>query len=163
MSRALAGAFLVTGAVLIWLAPSAATSPHGPKFHVAARLVPDEVVGRAPNVEPGARGAFEASVNAYWRGGQTISPSLRYVDTTDAVRVHIHAGARGAVGPILYKVCAPASRSNPISCRSPLRFFNWGFFAWVPDLVHRPAYVDVHTKRNPQGELRGQLSVRQVP
>ncbi len=160
MTRAIGGALVAALIGLAIFTPRAASLSQGPRFQLTTRLLPSEVVGRTPRVDPLARGAFSAVVNAGWRRGQTISPRVKYSRTTGVIHIHIHAGAPGMNGPVLYTVCSPA---GPVPCRLPVRFFNWSSFPWVPDVVHRSAYVDVHTTRNPHGELRVQLTVRQLP
>ena len=37
--------------------------------------------------------------------------------------------------------------------------FSWSPDYFVPDVLAGPTYIDVHTKANPRGELRGQITI----
>jgi CHRD domain len=40
--------------------------------------------------------------------------------------------------------------------------FIWPAGYLLPDLLAGPTYIDVHTRANPRGELRGQLTVERI-
>lgn len=66
-----------------------------------------------------------------------------------AVAAHIHGGRPGKAGGVLLALCGPCSsgRTGTAKIRSV-----------VADKLERGlAYVNVHTARNPGGEVRGQL------
>jgi hypothetical protein len=97
-----------------------------------------------------ARGTFVAVVT---KEGTTGSVAWRLTFsrlTGRAVAAHIHRGQRGRSGPVIVALCAPcrsgASGSADVSA------------AVLSALEAGRAYVNVHTRRNPAGEIRGQIA-----
>lgn len=73
--------------------------------------------------------------------------------TSGAVAAHIHASRPGRSGGILIPLCGPCSTGGASGT------------ATVPAvamqaLLSGATYVNVHTKKNPKGEIRGQLTVQ---
>jgi hypothetical protein len=66
-----------------------------------------------------------------------------------ALQAHIHRGKLGKAGPVAATLCSP--------CKAGMR----GSQALSPALARAiksgGAYVDVHTKKNQRGEIRGQI------
>jgi hypothetical protein len=69
--------------------------------------------------------------------------------TGRAVAAHIHIGRAGRAGPVAVALCGP--------CRSGARGSTPVPAAALAALEAGRAYVNVHTRRNPAGEIRGQL------
>jgi hypothetical protein len=119
---------------------------------MSARLLPENVTRPPVGVHAGARGTFSAS---FWPYGSTESArwalSTRRL-TGPALTAHIHTGAPGRNGPVLITLCA-SGRCN-LSGSSLHTALPAGLLRTMRLLG---AYVDVHTKRNPRGELRGQI------
>jgi hypothetical protein len=67
-----------------------------------------------------------------------------------AVAAHIHSGAMRKAGPVIVPLCGPcksgASGSAKVSA------------AVAKALQSGGTYVNVHTSKNPNGEIRGQLA-----
>ena len=96
-----------------------------------------------------ARGAFVATVSREGTSG-VITWRLTFSKLTGrGIAAHIHSGARGKAGPVIVPLCAP--------CRSGARGRATVGPAVLSALESGRAYVNVHTKRNPAGEIRGQL------
>lgn len=96
-----------------------------------------------------ARGAFAigatksgASARVTWR----LSFSRL---TGRALAAHIHLGARGRAGRVIVPLCGP--------CRSGIGRTVTLSGATLAALESGRAYVNVHTRRNPGGEIRGQI------
>jgi hypothetical protein len=70
--------------------------------------------------------------------------------TGRAVAAHIHSGARGKPGAVIVPLCAP--------CRSGMRGTATVNESVVSALESGRTYVNVHTKKNPAGEIRGQIA-----
>lgn len=70
--------------------------------------------------------------------------------TGRAVAAHIHSGARGKPGAVIVPLCAP--------CRSGMRGTSTVDTSVVTALESGRTYVNVHTKKNPAGEIRGQIA-----
>lgn len=70
--------------------------------------------------------------------------------TGRATAAHIHTGRRGQAGPVAVALCGP--------CRSGVRRSVELTPAALAALEAGRAYVNVHTARNPAGEIRGQIA-----
>lgn len=96
-----------------------------------------------------ARGSFAVTAT---KSGTTASLSWRLTFsrlTGRALAAHIHLGARGRAGRVAVPLCGP--------CRSGARGRATVGGAVLAALESGRAYVNVHTRRNPAGEIRGQL------
>lgn len=100
-----------------------------------------------------ATGTFTATVTRSGTSG-TLAWRLRFSRLTGrAVAAHVHVGPRGRPGPVLVALCGP--------CRNGARGTARLNTAALTALEAGRAYMNVHTARNPAGEIRGQ--VRPVP
>lgn len=100
-----------------------------------------------------ARGTFTAAVT---RSGTSATMAWRLTFsrlTGRATAAHVHIGARGRAGGVAVPLCGP--------CRSGVRGTATLQASVLAALEAGRAYVNVHTARNPAGEIRGQLP--QVP
>ena len=70
--------------------------------------------------------------------------------TGRALAAHIHSGVRGKAGPVIVPLCAP--------CRSGARGRATVGASVLNALEAGGTYVNVHTRKNPLGEIRGQIS-----
>ncbi len=96
-----------------------------------------------------ARGTFTATVTASGTTGR-MAWRLTFARLTGrALAAHVHIGARGKAGPVAIPLCGP--------CRSGVRGTATVPTPVIAALETGRAYVNVHTKRNPGGEIRGQL------
>ena len=96
-----------------------------------------------------ARGTFTATVT---KSGPSAVLSWRLTFsrlTGRATQAHIHIGKRGKAGPVAVALCAP--------CRSGAHGRKTMRGRALAALQSGRAYVNVHTRRNPLGEIRGQL------
>jgi hypothetical protein len=96
-----------------------------------------------------ATGAFRATVT---RGDTTrLVWQLTFARLTGrATAAHIHVGQRGRPGPVAVALCGP--------CRSGVRRTVTLPASAIAVLEAGRAYVNVHTARNPAGEIRGQIA-----
>lgn len=96
-----------------------------------------------------AAGSFRVTVIGEGRT-RTLRWTLTFRNLSGkAVAAHIHAGKPGKAGGVLVPLCGPcvSGRSGTVKIRSD-----------VADRLERgQAYANVHTARNPGGEIRGQL------
>ena len=69
--------------------------------------------------------------------------------TGAATAAHIHLGAMGKAGNVAIPLCAP--------CKSGVHGKATLSAALKKALKHHKLYVNVHTAKNPNGEIRGQL------
>ena len=117
---------------------------------IATALTARQEVPRPKGNANRARGAFTAIVTksgTETRLGWRLSFSRL---TGRAVAAHIHLGRRGRSGPVAVTLCGP--------CRSGVRKSVSLQPAVVAALEAGNAYVNVHTARNPAGEIRGQIA-----
>jgi hypothetical protein len=66
-----------------------------------------------------------------------------------ATAAHIHLAATGKAGNVVIPLCAP--------CKSPVTGTVTVSKALLNDFTKNLLYVNVHTGKNPNGEIRGQL------
>jgi hypothetical protein len=110
----------------------------------SAQEIPKQVVKMAA-----AHGSFTGTVS-----GTKLKWTLTYSKLTGkATAAHIHLGGMGKAGNVLVPLCGAAP-----ACKSGLS----GSFKLTPALKaafgKHLLYVNVHTAKNPNGEIRGQLS-----
>ena len=100
-----------------------------------------------------ARGLFTATVTRSGTSGAIVWQLTFNRLTGRAVMAHIHVGSRGRAGRVAVPLCGP--------CRTGARGRATLGAAVLTALEAGGTYVNVHTVRNPGGEIRGQLP--QVP
>jgi uncharacterized cupredoxin-like copper-binding protein len=92
-----------------------------------------------------ATGRFTATLN-----GRTLKWRLTFGHLSGrAISAHVHLGQRGKAGPVMVPLCAPCS--SPKSGTAKLTQ------AQVTASKNGRTYVNVHTKKNANGEIRGQI------
>ena len=94
---------------------------------------------------PDAHGSFTATVS-----GGMLKWKLTFAKLSGlAAAAHIHVGPTGKAGPVLVALCGPcnsgASGSTPLTAALKAKF------------AKHLLYVNVHTAKNPAGEIRGQI------
>ncbi len=96
-----------------------------------------------------AGGSFVATLERKGTAG-TLAWRLTFRDLSGkATAAHVHLGKRGRPGPVALALCR--------SCRSGARSSTKAGPGAVQALLTGGAYVNVHTARNPAGEIRGQV------
>lgn len=131
----------------------------GPMYSLTSTLRPKNVVGPRPHVSRSAKGVFSAELRPRWNQGGKINPHLTLVGTTEHVTaVHIHQGVPRRNGFIVFPAPGWSMPSRILLTAS----FIWPAGYLLPDLLAGPTYIDVHTRANPRGELRGQLTVERI-
>jgi hypothetical protein len=68
-----------------------------------------------------------------------------------AVAAHVHLGKKGVAGPVAVPLCGPCKSGAHGTAKVTEKI--------VSALEHHKAYANVHTAKNPDGEIRGQISV----
>jgi hypothetical protein len=107
-----------------------------------------QVTPNPKGTKAGASGTFKATLT-----GTTLKWTLTYKNLSGpAAAAHIHLGARGKNGMALVALCGPC-KASPIS----------GTANSVTDdeaalMLKGGAYVNVHTRKNPEGEIRGEIT-----
>jgi hypothetical protein len=102
--------------------------------------VPKQVVKDAA-----ANGSFTGTLT-----GTKLKFTLTFSKLTGAATAaHIHLGAAGTSGNVVVPLCAP--------CKSPVTGTVTVSSAVKKNFPKHLLYVNVHTAKNPNGEIRGQL------
>jgi len=92
------------------------------------------------------KGTFTATIK-----GTKISWKLVFHGLTGpASAAHIHLGAKGVAGDVLIALCGP--------CKTTQTGTGTATAAQVKDMLAGKTYVNVHTAKYPNGEIRGQIS-----
>ena len=95
----------------------------------------------------GAAGKFTATVS-----GSTVTWKLTFSHLTGpATAAHVHAGKKGVPGPVIVPLCGP--------CSSPASGTRTVTAAQLKQMKNGGTYVNVHTAKNPAGEIRGQITM----
>ena len=126
----------------------ASPAPSATPTRIAATLT----TSQERPVPIGARGAKGSFVGPVTDAGK-LTYRLTFGGLTGkAIAVHIHSGRRGAAGPVVVTLCARncAPRTGTATVKKRV----------VDGLRAGTTYVNVHTKRNPAGEIRGQIRNR---
>jgi CHRD domain len=119
----------------------------------AAQEIPKQVVKDAA-----AHGTFTGTLT-----GNALAYTLTFSKLTGkAMYAHIHLGAMGVSGNVLVPLCSAATASYTSTaasrpCKSPVKGTVNVTAAMRKDFTKHLLYVNVHTAKNPNGEIRGQL------
>jgi hypothetical protein len=113
----------------------------------AALNAGQEVRPKPTGTKAGAAGHFTATVT-----GTTIKWTLTFSHLSGAaMAAHIHLGKRSVAGPVAIALCGPctsgASGTGTITAAQLASMKNGG------------TYVNVHTAKNGNGEIRGQITM----
>jgi len=138
---ALAGA-----GVALAVAAFAGATPGANPIMAAAKLTAAEEVPAQVVKNTKASGSFTLDVTGT-KGAFTLKFSGL---TGPATAAHIHLGGMGKAGPVVVPLCGP--------CKSPVKGTATISAALLRDFKTHKLYVNVHTAKNPNGEIRGQLA-----
>ena len=150
-SVVLASAVCAAALGAVWATVGVASSATDPQVTgVTARLLPAAVVPHPTAVPRAAAGGFSARPVAGAPG--TWFLTYRALGSRP-IAAHVHLGRPGTRGPIALTLCTGAGCRSPLSGASAKIARGSGL--WKAMLAGR-AYVEVETRRNPLGEIRGQ-------
>ena len=97
-----------------------------------------------------ATGSFTGTLKVVSASKSTLTYGLTFARLTGpALAAHVHLGAAGKAGKIVVPLCAP--------CRSGAHATKAVSAVAAQAMIAGKAYVNVHTKKNPAGEIRGQV------
>ncbi len=122
-------------------------------------MVPSEAMGTATVTLPPERGAitYEVTLNGPFTG--------------DVTAAHIHMGAAGEAGPVMFNLCPPDEAiCVPMAggtlvgtlVETDLMQPEMGMVSFaeaIDALISGKTYINTHTMDNPPGEVRGQIQV----
>jgi CHRD domain-containing protein len=128
------------------VAAAALAKPMTAPMGVTAKLNIAQEVPKETGAPRTAGGAFTATLS-----GSTLKWKLSFGHLTGAATAaHIHMGAKGKAGPVIVPLCGP--------CKSGVNGTVKVSAAVIKAIEGGGAYVNVHTAKNPNGEIRGQVS-----
>ncbi|MDQ7820360.1 MAG: CHRD domain-containing protein [Armatimonadota bacterium] len=136
-----------------------------PRAHFSALLSGSEQV--PPNSSPG----YGVALFEVQPGGAAVRYRLSVFETTDVMMAHIHIAPPGQNGPVVVWLypAAPPPRLIPGVTNGVLGEGTFTAASFMGPLAGQPmsalltalaqgtAYVNVHTRANPGGEIRGQI------
>jgi hypothetical protein len=130
--------------VLVFAAVSAA-KPREQMFHLSATLNAGQEIPKQAVKDATAHGSFTATLS-----GTHLAWKLTFSKLTGpATAAHIHLGAKGKSGNVVVALCGP--------CKSGMKGTGTVSGALLKTIKKHGTYVNVHTAKNPAGEIRGQL------
>jgi hypothetical protein len=136
----------------------------GAPIRIVVPLTGAEVV---PPVQTSASGTFTLLVEALPSGSFNISFELGVKDIADVTAAHIHLGPTGAEGPVIAPLFTGPAKIGSFSgvlaqgsiaekdLAGPLAGKTFQELSGA--VLSGQAYVNVHTKAYPNGEIRGQI------
>ncbi|MGZ4441453.1 MAG: CHRD domain-containing protein [Gaiellaceae bacterium] len=144
MKKLVAG---LTVAVAVSLAVAAlAFGARASTISVEAKLTAKQEVPAQVVKDTKARGEFTGKLV-----GSKLTWKLEFSGLTGpATAAHIHMGAMGKAGNVVISLCAP--------CRTGAHGKATFSRALKKALAHHKLYVNVHTAKNPNGEISGPLA-----
>ena len=115
-------------------------------IHVAATLNAKQEVPKQVVKDTKAKGRFTGTLV-----GRKLTWKLTFSGLTgQATAAHLHLGKAGVAGNVIVPLCAP--------CKSGAHGKTTVSAAVKKALAHHKVYVNVHTAKNPNGEIRGQVA-----
>ncbi len=103
-----------------------------------------------------AAGTFRAALTVSGTKG-TLAWHLAFAHLSGpATAAHVHLGAPGKAGPVAIPLCGPCTSGEHGVFKGPIG----GNATLLRAILDGGTYVNVHTKLNPAGEIRGQVAAR---
>lgn len=124
-------------------------------YKLDGTMTKGQEVPKPKGAKAGATGTFHATFVEGTNGG-TLRWKLTYKNLTGpAVAAHIHVGAKGKAGNVLVPLCAAPGKP----CRSGMTGRVHVSETVFDTLEKKATYANVHTAKNPGGEIRANLKV----
>jgi CHRD domain-containing protein len=137
---------LVAAGAVAALAAAALSFGAGTKTVWTAALSSGQEVPKQVVKDAAAHGQFKGTLS-----GNKLSWTLTFAKLTGpATAAHIHMGAMHTSGNVVVPLCGP--------CTSPVKGTATLSAALMSAFKKHLLYVNVHTAKNPAGEIRGQLA-----
>jgi len=144
------GPALVVALTLAGLATAASQSEI---YKFGAKLTAGAEVPKPTGVPAGATGRFIVTTVEPKTGKVKLTWKLTFSHLSGkAMQAHIHLGKPGKAGNVLVALCAPCKNGQTGKTTIARSIEN--------DLEAGKTYVNVHTQKNPAGEIRGQIKVK---
>lgn len=155
MKRFLISLFLAT---VLAFAFSAVSLASGQSTTWSAKLTVAQEIPKQVVRDATASGSFIGTLS-----GDSLAFTLTFARLTGLpTMAHIHLGAKGVSGPVLIWLCGLGSPDSQLVAAHPCKSPVTGTVTLTPalqkDFTKGLLYVNVHTAKNPNGEIRGQIS-----
>ena len=132
----------------------ALAAPQRDTYKLTANLKARFEVPRPQGVPAGATGLFTGTAVEQANDRARVTWRLTFSNLSGrAMAAHIHAGRVGRAGRVMVALCGP--------CRSGQRGSTMVSHAQLRTIRAGRAYVNVHTRANAAGEIRGQVKSRE--
>jgi hypothetical protein len=142
------GSIVLAGA-LAMLVFAAVSSAHtkASSIKLSATLNAGQEIPKQVVKNQSAHGSFTGTLT-----GTKLTWKLTFAKLTGgATAAHIHLGGMGKAGNVVVPLCTP--------CKSPMTGTATISASLLKTIKKHGTYVNVHTAKNPNGEIRGQLAV----
>ena len=145
MKKVITLAIVAIASVLVVASLASANHAKKPSATFVAVLNSGQEIPHPTGTKVGASGKFTATLS-----GTTLTWKLTFGHLTGpATAAHVHSGVKGKAGPVLIPLCGP--------CTSPASGTATVTSAQASDMAAGKDYVNVHTTKNANGEIRGQI------
>ena len=139
---------MIVGVLMAFIVAAAAAASVLDTYKVNAKLTPGADVPK-PKGAAKASGTFTGTYVENKKGA-VLTWKLTFSKLTgQATAAHIHAGKPGVAGNVIVPLCAP--------CKSGQSGKTTISESVISTIESGGAYVNVHTGKNPGGEIRGQV------
>jgi len=148
---------LVSAALAVVLTLAGLTLAAGRKdtYKLTATLKANSEVPKPTGTRVGAKGTFTATTVELANDRARLAWQLTFSKLTGpAAAAHIHIGKPGKAGNVMVALCGP--------CKSGKRGTATITHAQLRTIEVGRAYVNVHTKKNGAGEIRGQIKATET-
>jgi hypothetical protein len=143
---------VAVAAIALAFAGLALAASQGESYGVSAKLKASSEVPKPSGVPAGATGKFTGTYVELANDKARITWKLTFSHLSgQAIAAHIHIGKPGKAGPVALALCGP--------CHNGQKGKGMLTHAQVAKIEAGSAYVNVHTQKNPGGEIRGQVKV----
>ena len=138
-------------AIVMTFAGLTLAAPQATSYKLTSTLKASSEVPKPTGVKAGASGTFTGTaVQARANGRATLTWKLTFARLTGAAAAaHIHIGKPGKAGNVMVALCGPCKSGQ----RGTANITN----AQLKTIRAGSAYVNLHTKTNAAGEIRGQV------
>ena len=141
----LASMLAAAAAAALVLTAVSAARPAAEHYRISATLNAGQEIPKQVVRNQAGHGTFTGTLT-----GTSLKWKLTFSKLTgSATAAHIHLGAMGKSGNVLVPLCAPCK--NGMTGKSKVTA------AMIKQFGKHLLYVNVHTAKNPAGEIRGQL------
>ena len=145
MKKLIVLATVAVASILVIASLAAANNGKKPTATFVAVLNSGQEIPHPTGTKVGASGKFTATLS-----GTTLTWKLTFGHLTGAATAaHIHSGVKGKAGAVLVPLCGPCT--SPVSGTATLTSDQ------ITDMSAGKDYVNVHTTKNANGEIRGQI------